>query len=192
MLIEINKNTLYDVIIITDRNYGLYAGFATGILGLKVLILEYFFIPTKKKVYTLENKIWEYETKDDYLKGLLKLKIEIFQIHNFFSNFNNITENFDITYTINNITYKIFTKNILYALSINHNLLPKIQLKIINENIIFEFNKNAYVLGEKAIYDNKIFFQDIYTGEGNLIAQNIYQKINNSKDNISIHSTDIF
>lgn len=192
MLIEINKDTLYDVIIITDRNYGLYAGFATGILGLKVLILEYFFIPTKKKVYTLENKIWEYETKDDYLKGLLKLKIEIFQIHNFFSNFNNITENFDITYTINNITYKIFTKNILYALSINHNLLPKIQLKIINENIIFEFNKNAYVLGEKAIYDNKIFFQDIYTGEGNLIAQNIYQKINNSKDNISIHSTDIF
>lgn len=192
MLIEINKDTLYDVIIITDRNYGLYAGFATGILGLRVLILEYFFIPTKKKVYILENKIWEHETKDDYLKSLIKLKIEILQIHNFFSNFNNITENFDITYTINNITYKIFSKNILYALSINHDLLPKIQLKIIDENIIFEFNKNTYALGEKAIYNNKIFSQDIYTGEGNLIAQSIYQKINNSKDSISIHSTDVF
>ncbi len=45
---------------------------------------------------------------------------------------------------------------------------------------------------EKVIYDNKIFSQDIYTGEGNLIAQSIYQKINNSKDNISIHSTDVF
>ena len=86
---------------------------------------------------------------------------------------------------------KISSKNIIYALSINHHLLPKIQLNIINNMVNFQFNKDVYVLGEKANYDNKIFFQDVYTGEGNLIAQHIYQKINNITESVSIHSTEV-
>jgi hypothetical protein len=185
------NDILYDVIIVTDRNYGLYGGFANGILGLKTLILEYFFIPTKKKPYVEEGKIWKEETKDDYLIGPNKLKIDILQINDFFYNFNNITNNIDITYSIKDKIYKINSKNILYALSINHNLLPKIQLEVINENIVFEFSKNLYAIGEKVNYINKIFTQDIFTGEGNLVAQSIYQKINNSNENIVIHSTEV-
>jgi hypothetical protein len=191
MLINIHKENLYDLIIVTDRNYGLYAGFATGILGLKVLVLEYFIIPTKKKPYIVEDKIWKEETKDDYLISVKKLNIEIIQINEFFYNYNNITNNLHITYNIKEKSYKVFSKNILYALSINHYLLPKTELKIIDNNISFEFNKNLYVLGEKAHYNKKIFKQDIYTGEGNLIAQIIYQKINNSQESISIHSTEV-
>lgn len=187
MIIDTN---IYDVIILTDRNYGLYAGFAHGILGLKVLILEYFFI-TKKKPHINEKKIWKEETSEDYLIAPKKLNIPIIKINDIFNNFNNISNNFNITYTKNNQYYKITSKNILYALSENHPILPKIELKIINEDIIFEFQKNSYIIGEKALYFNKIFQQDIFTGEGNLVAQIIYQKINNSSENISIHSTEV-
>ena len=75
-----DKNIIYDVVIITDRNYGLYTGFANGILGLKVLILEYFFTESKKQIYLKESKIWEEETRENYLLNLQKLKIEIFSI----------------------------------------------------------------------------------------------------------------
>ena len=191
MLISTNKENIYDLVIVTDRNYGLYAGFANGILGLKVLILEYFFTPNKKKTYELEGKIWKEETKEDYLVGINKLKIPVLPINNFFYNYNNITDSLHITYTSHEIDNKVFSKNILYCLSENHHLLPKVKLNIINEAIVFEFNKNLYVLGEKALYDGKIFAQDIYTGEGNLIAQSIYQKLHNSKENITVHSTDL-
>jgi hypothetical protein len=176
---------IYDVIIITDRNYGLYCGFANGILGLKTLILEYKYIETNKKPYIKEDKIWPKETKDDYLISINKLNIPIINVNNIFYHYDNLLEIFSIKYDLDNKT-QLKTKYIIYALSINHPHIPSY-----NNEHNYLLNEKVYIVGEKINYKNKIHKQDFYTGECNFISQEIYKEIHNRNDNITVHSTDL-
>lgn len=180
--------TIYDVVIVTNRNYGLYCGFANGILGLKTLILEYNYIPTKKTPYIKEDKIWFHETRENYLVSVNKLNISVINIENFFYHYNNISKTFFIQQDLNP-NNKIETKYMIYALNSNHPHIPIYD----NENYLLPSNnhENIYIVGEKITYKNKIFKNDFYTGECNFVAQIIYQKIHNKIENITVHSTDL-
>lgn len=180
------QDKIYDVVIITDRNYGLYAGFATQILGLSTYILE--IKDMNKKHWTGEDQIWPSETREDYMFSIEKLNIPVSNVSSLF--YNVIEKQVSVTYyqtTKDLKPSKIQCKYLIFALSINHNLLPKQKVKITN----FSFKDSFYVIGEKALYDNKIFQQDIYTGEANLVAQAIYNEINQTTGMIVVHSTSV-
>jgi hypothetical protein len=176
----------YTVVIVTNRNYGLYGAFSTKILGISTCIL--YLIDRKKKLKLKEDKIWPHETTEDYLISVAKLDVPIIYINEIFyyQKEKEITINYYLNIKNNPIEH-INCTYIIFALHDDHILLPKQKVCITN----LSFKKNLYVMGEKALYPAKIFKQDIYTGEANLISQSIFQDIHNSKDNITIHSTSL-
>jgi hypothetical protein len=179
---HIANENIYDVIIITNRNYGFYTAYATNILGLKTKVI-YSLIAIKNKESTNnEPKIWNNEKTEDYLY---------------------ILDKFQITYEYvkeKHILY--FLKNNLWHISYNdqtivtHHLILAISnesLLIGNKNVTledFQVQNQLYLIGERALYENKIFMSEIYTGEANLVAQQIYKKVNQVENNITIHSTE--
>lgn len=165
---------IYDVIIITDRSYGLYSGYSHYILGLKVAIIyDSNPIQLKEKIFTEENEDFD-------LLILKKINVNVFYFN---------TRNLEIRNNVHTFTISdLETINVVYILSEKNPLITKQNVSIEN----FEFSKNQYVVGEKAIYDGKIYTLDFYFGEINFLSQQIYQKIHFSTESITIHSTDKF
>jgi hypothetical protein len=178
---------MYEVIVITNRNYGLYGAFATGILGLNTYVLYMDNKRSKTNFLKEEGKIWPHETKDDYLLSINKLNIPVKYVSSFFYNYGEDFITITTYETEKSLPEKFNCKNIIFALDDNHLAIPKQKVIITN----LSFAKDVYVIGEKALYKNKIFAPDIYTGEANLVAQAIYQKIHNTKEMIVVHSTSL-
>lgn len=173
--------------IITDRNYGLYTAYATHVLGLttKVLYIQ------QKKAKNIKKKdhqvvqeptIWENETMEDYLFILDKFKIpyEFIKDKILYLTKNNIWH----------ISYRgvmIQAQHLIFAISPSNLLIGNKRVSLED----FQVQNNLYLIGEKALYDGKIFSSEVYTGESNLVAQQIYKNVNNVNENITIHSTDL-
>lgn len=172
----------YQVLVVTDRNYGLYAAFALSILGLSTCVLE-----IEDKVYKEEN-IWPHETREDHMISLNKLNISILKpISLFYSRENGFI---NVTYYLkdNDIQpYDMQCDFIVFALNPHHSLLPKQKVSLDN----LSFNDNSYVIGHKAMYEGKVFAAEIYTGEANLVAQHIYNKVHKTLGSIVVHSTNL-
>jgi len=177
----------YTAVIITNRNYGLYGAFALGILKINTLVLDMSApLPSNSDTY----KIWEMETPEAYLECLKKINTCILSVKRVMYN---CGENGGVatitasTQEDNKGIINITCSYLIFALDAHHPLLPSLQVTI--ENLSFQ--KNCYVIGEKALYASKIFMGDIFTGEANLVAQAIYNHIHGTNDSISIHSTSL-
>lgn len=174
----------YTTIILTNRSYGLYEAFSLGILGINTCIIQLMApLVTNTNFY----RIWKNETPEAYLLSLKKINIPILAVKSVVYKY---TEE-EILINIMDDEWKdsrhITCNYLIFALDAQHSLLPCQQVSI--ENL--SFKKKCYVIGEKALYKNKIFEGDIFTGEANLVAQAIYNDFHHKTGSISIHSTSL-
>lgn len=184
---NIDINNCYDVLIITDRTYGLYTGYATHVLGLKTKVL---YLIKKDKKTTISNhesnmtkvNIWHQETIDDYLFILDTFNITYDFVEE--KKVRYLARNSHWFVIYNNESY--MTKNLIFALSNTNSLMTAKTVSLRD----FQIQPNLYLMGEKALYDGKVFASEVYVGEGNLVAQQIYKSMNNTSQNVTIHSTD--
>lgn len=176
---------MYDVVVITNRNYGLYMGFSTQILSLSTLIIVVDVISENEEV-----KIWQGETLEDYYYGVHKLNIDIKIINKKHFFVGKKDDNIEIQYKEEEKFYTIPTKNVIYAMSDDNSIILNKMINNIGDDA-FEMEKNHYIIGEKATYNSKIFSLPFYIGECVILAGIIYKEIRHIDNLETSYSTNL-